>query len=165
MSNKLIDLTALSSYKTQSDLKYQDKLTAGNNISISNNVISTAPYFSGAVLTGKVSVSNDTVYEIDSVILAPGNYFITFTCTFNANATGDRQCGFSINNTDMAGFGLMWEDKRRAVGNNVATQTMVTGAFSISASDYPNGQTFYFLAKQNSGGALNATPRCYYYKF
>lgn len=40
MSNKLIDLNALSSYKTQSDLKYQDKLTAGSNISISNNTIS-----------------------------------------------------------------------------------------------------------------------------
>ena len=36
MSNKLIDLNALSSYKTQSDLKYQDKLTAGSNITISN---------------------------------------------------------------------------------------------------------------------------------
>ena len=41
MSNKLIDLNALSSYKTQSDLKYQDKLTAGSGISIANNVIST----------------------------------------------------------------------------------------------------------------------------
>lgn len=41
MSNKLIDLNALSSYKTQSDLKYQDKLTAGTGISIdANNVIS-----------------------------------------------------------------------------------------------------------------------------
>ena len=40
MSNKLIDLNALSSYKTQSDLKYQDKLTAGTNITISGNTIS-----------------------------------------------------------------------------------------------------------------------------
>lgn len=41
MSNKLIDLNALSDYKTQSDLKYQDKLTAGTGISIdANNVIS-----------------------------------------------------------------------------------------------------------------------------
>lgn len=40
MSNKLIDLNALSSYKTQSDLKYQDKLTAGSGINITNNVIS-----------------------------------------------------------------------------------------------------------------------------
>lgn len=40
MSNKLIDLNALSDYKTQSDLKYQDKLTAGAGINITNNVIS-----------------------------------------------------------------------------------------------------------------------------
>ena len=41
MSNKLIDLNALSEYKDYSDLKYQDKLTAGTGISIdANNVIS-----------------------------------------------------------------------------------------------------------------------------
>jgi hypothetical protein len=45
MSNKLIDLNALSSYKTQSDLKYQDKLTAGNNITISGNTISAQTTF------------------------------------------------------------------------------------------------------------------------
>lgn len=43
MSNKLIDLSALSEYKTRSDAKYQDKLTAGSNITISNNVISAQP--------------------------------------------------------------------------------------------------------------------------
>lgn len=41
MSNKLIDLNALSEYKDYSDAKYQDKLTAGTGISIdANNVIS-----------------------------------------------------------------------------------------------------------------------------
>lgn len=40
MSNKLIDLNALSEYKDYSDLKYQDKLTAGTGINITNNVIS-----------------------------------------------------------------------------------------------------------------------------
>ena len=164
MSNKLIDLGALSSYKTQSDLKYQDKLTAGNSISISNNEISFAPTFMKILGSGNQTVTNDTVYELGSVTLAPGNYFITFTCTFAANGTGDRQCGFSSNNTDLTGFGWAWADKRRAVAD-VSTQTMVTGAFDVSASDYPNGRTFYFLAKQNSGGSLTATPRCYAFKF
>ena len=40
MSNKLIDLSALSEYKDYSDLKYQDKLTAGTGITISSNTIS-----------------------------------------------------------------------------------------------------------------------------
>ena len=40
MSNKLIDLSALSTYKTQSDAKYQDKLTAGTGITLSSNTIS-----------------------------------------------------------------------------------------------------------------------------
>ena len=40
MSNKLIDLNALSAYKTSSDAKYQDKLTAGTGITLSSNTIS-----------------------------------------------------------------------------------------------------------------------------
>lgn len=40
MSNKLIDLSALSDYKTRSDAKYQDKLTAGTGITLSSNTIS-----------------------------------------------------------------------------------------------------------------------------
>ena len=40
MSNKLIDLSALSDYKTQSDLKYQDKLTAGTGITMTGATIS-----------------------------------------------------------------------------------------------------------------------------
>ena len=38
MSNKLIDLNALSDYKTQSDLKYQDKLTAGTGMSSKSRI-------------------------------------------------------------------------------------------------------------------------------
>ena len=39
MSNKLIDLNALSEYKTNSDAKYQDKLTAGAGITITGTSI------------------------------------------------------------------------------------------------------------------------------
>ena len=39
MSNKLVDLSALSEYKTQSDAKYQDKLTAGTGITITGTSI------------------------------------------------------------------------------------------------------------------------------
>lgn len=40
MGNKLIDLNALSNYKTRSDLKYQDKLTPGVGISLIGTTIS-----------------------------------------------------------------------------------------------------------------------------
>lgn len=131
---------------------------------INNQLNVTMPYYSGDVLSGNRSVSNDTLYEIGNVTLDPGYYNLTFTCQFASNATGYRQCGFSVNNTDITGFGRGWSDSRVAIDGTL-TQTLVTGTFYISASDYPNGRKFYFLAKQNSGGVLTAYPRCYYMKF
>lgn len=164
MSNKLIDLSALSEYKTRSDSKYQNKLTAGDSITISNNVISVTPYLAGNLLSGSKSVANNTIVNLGSVTLMPGNYIISYTCGFASNSTGYRQCGFSTNTTDITGFGRGWGDNRVAA-SGVETTTCVSGSFDVSASSYPNGQTFYFLAKQNSGGSLTAYPRCCYLKF
>lgn len=164
MSNKLVDLNALSEYKTKSDLKYQDKLTAGSSISISNNVISATPTCVTNTLSGSQSVANNTIVSFGSITLMPGNYIISYTCTFGSNSTGYRQCGFSTNTTDITGFGRGWGDNRVA-DSGVETTTCVSGSFDVSASSYPNGQTFYFLAKQNSGSSLNAMPRCSYLKF
>lgn len=63
MSNKLIDLSALSEYKTRSDAKYQDKLTAGTGISISaSNVISaTGGGVSLAWTFYKSCIGNETI--------------------------------------------------------------------------------------------------------
>ena len=55
MSNKLIDLDALSEYKDNADLKYQNKLTAGNCFSIVSNVISAKPTYVGQITTGSQS--------------------------------------------------------------------------------------------------------------
>lgn len=164
MANKLINLTGLQEFKTNSDQKYQDKLTAGSNISIVNDVISSpygAPTFSGAVLTGNQTVANNTIVQVGSVTLQPGKYILSFTCTYASNNTGYRQCGFSTNTTDITGFGRAWGDNQTAVYDGM-TQTNVSGSFEVTAS---NGQTFYFLAKQTSGSSLTATPRCYYIKF
>ena len=163
MSNKLIDLDALSAYKTSSDAKYQDKLTAGGGIALSNNVISVAPTI-GEELSSSVSVTNNTVFEIGSVTLAPGYYMMAFTCYFDTNATGYRQCGFSTNNTNLMGLGRAWCDSKVAVSGE-STQTLVTGPITVSATTYPNGRTFYFLAKQTSGGSLTAYPKFNYIKF
>ena len=100
MSNKLINLTGLQEFKTDSDLKYQDKLTAGSNIGIVNNVISANPYGATYVAvkdSGSQSISANTIYSFGSVVLQPGNYIIVYTCTFTG-AAGYAQCGFSTNN-------------------------------------------------------------------
>lgn len=163
MSNKLIDLSALSEYKDYSDLKYQDKLTAGDGITISNNTISATPYI-GSALSGNQSVSNNTIVNLGDITLMPGYYMISFTCTFAANSSGYRQCGFSTNTTDITGFGRAYGDNR-ASASGESTVTCVSGIVSVSASSYPNGQKFYFLVKQNSGSSLRVYPRFSYFKF
>lgn len=45
MAEKLIRLPQLQEFKTKADLKYQDKLTAGSNITISGNTISAQTTF------------------------------------------------------------------------------------------------------------------------
>ena len=165
MSNKIVDLDALSEYKTKADQKYQDKLTAGDSITINNDVISVTPYYSGNVLSGSKSISN-SVTEVGNITLAPGNYILTYTCQFASNSYGYRQCGFSTKATTLDSFGAAYWDSRRAV-NGVPTQTMVSAVFQVSATDYPNGRKFYFVAKKSNGSNTNLTayPRCYYYKF
>lgn len=164
MSNKLINLTRLQEFKAASDQKYQDVLTVGSNISISNNVISSTTggiTYSGPLLSGSNSIANNTIVKVGQITLQPGKYILTYTCTFNSNGTGYRQCGFSTNTTDITGFGRNWGYNRNAV-NATYTQTSVCGTFEVTNS---NGQTFYFLAKQNSGSTLTAYPRAYYLKF
>lgn len=167
MSDKLIDLTRLQTYKTYSDAKYQNKITAGSNINISGNVISRsgAPTYV-PLPSSTVSVPNNSITEVGSVVLQPGIYVLSFTCTFTNNNTTDsyRQCGFSTNTRYLDSFGSAYWDSQRSIGS-APTQTMVTAIFEVSASSYPNGRTFYLLAKQNSGYSIDVLPRCYYLKF
>ena len=166
MSNKLIDLNALSAYKTSSDAKYQDKLTAGAGITISSNTISASgdPTFSGNLLTGSKSISNNSLTKVGEVTLQPGRYFIFYTCQFASNSSGRRQCGFSTSTAHLDSYGAAFWDSQLAV-NGTLTQTMVSEVMEVSESSYPNGRKFYFLAYQNSGGTLTAYPRALYLKF
>lgn len=168
MSTKLIDLSGLSAYKTSSDAKYQDKLTAGSGITISGNTISASgspTYNDSAGGGGSASVASGTLTKVREITLQPGRYLIQYTCQFQSNANGGyRQCGFSTNTTDIDGGGDgTWDS--RAVASGVITQTWVTTVVDVSASDYPNGRTFYCLARQNSGSTLTTYPRCYALKF
>lgn len=168
MADKLISLSELQEYKTYADAKYQDKLTAGNNINIIGNTISHvgSPIYSGDILRGNKEILNNTLTEIGNITLQPGVYVLIFSCLFpSPNATGVYvQCGFSSNTTDIKGFGWGYFDSILPVSNN-STQTRVCAIFEISAAEYPNGQTFYFLANQNSGKTLTVTPRAFYFKF
>lgn len=110
MSNKLIDLNALSSYKTQSDLKYQDKLTAGSNISINNGVISAtaATYSAGdniSINNAVISADLSSVYNNSHATGAGGNYVqcpkgettTIFTATQNCKITISLQINSAVN--------------------------------------------------------------------
>lgn len=55
MSSKLIRLEQLQRFKTNSDAAYQGKLTAGDNVTISNNVISAQTTF------GQQNIYNATI--------------------------------------------------------------------------------------------------------
>ena len=90
MSNKLIDLSALSEYKTRSDAKYQDKLTAGTGISISNNVIST---------TG--GAGQDDIFNV--TILASGWSGTSNTIQVQGISSGDNVEILGINVTGLSG--------------------------------------------------------------
>ena len=166
MSSKLIDINALSEFKDGSDAKYQDKLTAGDNISISNGVISAKPTLVTTEtlgITNRVSTANNTITKLAEVTLQPGIYFIAYTCYFASNATGYRACGFSTT-MYLDSLGVAYADWKRAASGS-GTCTRVTGVVEVSASSYPNGRTFNLLGQQNSGGALNASPRLFYVKF
>lgn len=162
MSNKLIDLDALAEYKAKSDLKYQDRLTAGTNISLSNDVISLVTTYVKVGFNSSYTVANNTIVSLESITLMPGIYVISYSCKITGDTAGMYQCGFSINTTDITGFGIAWGDTR--CGNAEENIPNVFGTFSISASDYPNGRTFYFLTRQTSGSDRNVSPECYYLK-
>lgn len=166
MSEKLISLAQLQEYKTHADAKYQNKFTAGNNITISNNLISAndVPVRSGTIVSGWPNVPTDgTVTKVGEIKLQPGLYFIEYAVVFQGNTTGTRQCAISTDTT-LTGYGYAYMDSRLPPsGSN--TMTVVVAIINVSASEYPNGRTFNFLVAQNSGASLWVAPRAYYIKF
>lgn len=171
MSDKLISLDQLQEYKTYADAKYQNKLTAGSNITISNNVISAngIPIHSGALISGwpDIPSSSASIYtaatKVGEVTLQPGIYFVEYTCMFMGNTTGSRRIAISTNQY-VDGLGYAYMDIRMT-NSGANTMTAVIAIINVSASEYPNGRTFNFLAAQNSGSTLTTIPRAFYLKF
>lgn len=168
MPEKLIRLPQLQRFKAKADLKYQDKLVAGNNINISGNTISAIaapsnPTYTELSLSSRTIAAN-TIVVIDSVTIMPGTYFLVYACYFPySNYSEYFQCGFSTNTTDITGSGRAWGDFRRGSYVSTPVQTRVAGVFNVSASSYPNGQTFYLLVKQNRA-SMQVYPSCSYVK-
>lgn len=170
MPEKLIRLTQLQRFKQKADAKYQDKLTAGNNITISGNTISAFAAQSNPTydqVSFSKSVPSGTITSMGSVTLMPGTYFVVYQCRFpyNSGSNKYRQCGFSTSTTDITGFGRSWGDYRKNINVvGIYDKPRVAGVCTVSASDYPNGRTFYLLARQNSSSAITAVAFCHYIK-
>lgn len=166
MADKLIGLNQLQEYKSYADAKYQDKLTAGNNITISNNVISAnvIPLRSGPLLSGWPDApSGGVIIKTGEVTLQPGIYFVEYACLFQGNTSGVRQIAISTDMT-LTGYGEAYRDSRKT-NSGANTMAVVIAIINVSATDYPNGRTFNFLATQSSGSTIWTTPRAFYLKF
>jgi len=88
MSNKLIDLNALSEYKTKSDLKYQDKLTAGDGIGITSGTISV----SGLLKTHPFTVSSSNNDQSITVPYSSDSYVLFGLTVLNNNSYINLLC-------------------------------------------------------------------------
>ena len=123
MSNKLIDLSALSEYKTRSDAKYQDKLTAGTGISISNNVIST---------TG--GAGQDDIFNV--TILASGWSGTSNTIQVQGISSGDNVEILGINVTGLSGNQI--QAARTALESITYGETSTNSVTFYALSTVPN---------------------------
>lgn len=94
MAEKLIRLPQLQTFKQQADLKYQDKLTAGSNITISNNVISAQAVF-----------GQQTLYN--ATITSSGWSGTSNTVTVQGVAAGDDVEIVGINPTGMSSSAIL----------------------------------------------------------
>jgi hypothetical protein len=94
MPSKIIRLPQLQRFKQNADAKYQDKLTAGSNISISNNVISAQTTF-----------GQQTLYN--ATITSSGWSGTSNTVTVQGVATGDDVEIVGINPTGMSSSDIL----------------------------------------------------------
>lgn len=89
MAEKIIRLPQLQRFKTNADAKYQDKLTAGDNVTISNNVIS-----------AQTTVGGQTIYN--ATITVAGWSGTSNTVSVQGVSAGDDVEIVGINPTGMS---------------------------------------------------------------
>ena len=110
-----------------------------------------------AVSSSTVSVASGTDTVIKSVTLAPGVYVFSFGASFASNETGSRAIAVSTT-TSVSSAPYTGGQKVRALSGETTWVTL-TNTFQITVQT-----TFYCLARQNSGSALNVTGAYRYIK-
>lgn len=110
-----------------------------------------------AVSSSTVSVASGTDTVIKSVTLDPGIYVFSFGASFASNETGSRVIAVSTT-TSASSAPYTGGQKVRALSGETTWITL-TNTFQITVQT-----TFYCLARQNSGSALNVTGAYRYIK-
>lgn len=94
MAEKLIRLPQLQTFKEQADLKYQDKLTAGSNITIDDNTISaTDTTYSDATTASAGLMSSTDKVKLDGIESGANNYTLPSAST---SSLGGVQVGTNL---------------------------------------------------------------------
>ena len=100
-----------------------------------------------------VSVAGDgEFYKLHEFTLKPGLYIVKATGRFSANATGTRL--INISDFSASAGNVVWNTAKQN-----ASATNNTYVHLITFMKVSTEETFYINAAQNSGKALNVTPR------
>lgn len=139
MSSKLIRLEQLQRFKTNSDAAYQGKLTAGDNVTISNNVIS-----------AQTTVGGQTIYN--ATITAAGWSGTSNTVSIQGISSGDDVEIVGINPTGLT-------DQQKLAAKNaldlITYGTTSNGAITFYAlGTVPNVDIPVTIRKITHSGAL-----------
>lgn len=110
-----------------------------------------------AVSSSTVSVNSGTDTAIKSVSLTPGFYIFNFGASFAANETGSRLIAIATS-TAASNAAYSAGQKARALSGET-TWISLTTVFQVTSTT-----TYYCIARQNSGSALNVTGAYRYIK-
>ena len=130
--------------------------TWGDWRTIRDSVNTPGPTYS-AVNSSTVSAASATDTVIKSVSLAPGIYIFNFGASFAANETGSRLIAVAAS-TAASNAAYSAGQKARALSGET-TWISLTTVFQITSTT-----TYYCIARQNSGSALNVTGAYRYIK-
>lgn len=139
MSSKLIRLEQLQRFKTNSDAAYQGKLTAGDNVTISNNVIS-----------AQTTVGGQTIYN--ATITAAGWSGTSNTVSVQGITAGDDVEIVGINPTGLT-------DQQKYAAKNaidlITYGTTANGSITFYAlGTVPSSDIPVTIRKVSHSGAL-----------
>ena len=158
------DYSNLWDIADQLDTGKQDKLTAGQNISIdANNEISatdTKPsgffdYYSTDLPNKSSSSSSTTWSEFGRFSIAKGYWIITVAILYPKKAGGGRSVGLVCNTSNTETTTAPGGSTSQTVGSSgadVETNVVLTTTVNVTANGY-----IHIMGRQNSGGTISGT--------